>query len=185
MHIHNFPVTAPQQHIGRQTPLLPGSETTSRHPALGHEVPSDQHPDYHPPEEASNNSVQASHYAERSVAPLPVKDLSHEIHAEYQSEKPSHEPVFSVVPQYVRGEEHVRAYIQQQPVQEHSHHDLQPPPVQEPSVPTEPAHPFEQNDSRTTRAPAPIGTQRAPSPQPASQEEPIFEAPKAEWDASR
>ncbi|KAL4769322.1 hypothetical protein BDW60DRAFT_218916 [Aspergillus nidulans var. acristatus] len=167
------------------TPFLPESETTSRHQLPGHEVPSDQQPDYHFPEEASNNPVQASHYSERSIAPLPVEDLSHEINAEYQSEKPFHELVFSVVPQYVRGEEHVRAYIQQQPVQEHSHHDLQPPSVQEPSVQREPAHPFEQYDSHTTRAPTPIETQRAPSPQPPSQEEPIFEAPKAEWDASR
>ncbi|KAL4815224.1 hypothetical protein BDW67DRAFT_176513 [Aspergillus spinulosporus] len=133
MHVQQFSDTAPPQHIERQTPFFPESETTSQH----------------------------------------------------QSEKPFHELVFSVVPQYVRGEEHIRAYIQQQTPQEHSHHGLQPPSVQEPSVPTEPAHSSEQYDSRTLQASVPIETQRASSPQPSSQEEPIFEAPKAEWDASR
>ncbi|KAL6233437.1 hypothetical protein BDW75DRAFT_232013 [Aspergillus navahoensis] len=116
---------------------------------------------------------------------FPQPELSHYVHTEHHTEKPFHEPVISVVPQYVRGEEHVTAYIQQQPHEEHIHHFIQLPSVREPRTPTEPAHPSEEYYSHTPQPPAPIKTQGTLSPQPPPQEEPRFEAPKAEWDASR
>ncbi|KAL4982426.1 hypothetical protein BDW68DRAFT_192169 [Aspergillus falconensis] len=165
-------------------PFLPVSGATSHNQLPQPEVPHDQQPNYSPPEGASHAPVQASYYSESSSAPLPAEQPSHYVHAEHHTKNPFHEAVISVVPQYVRGEEHVRAYIQQQPDQEHVHF-VQPPSVREPSAPTEPAHPSEQYSSQTPQPPAPIETQGALSPQPPPREELIFEAPKAEWDASR
>ena len=105
-------------------------------------------------------------------------------------------PVLSAVPQYVRGEEHVSTFIpplphipasvfhapqqshegQQEPPQEQEHHEQE--------------HHDQTHDTGHIHQPQPIAptpplTQlyqppRSPSPQP-----PTFEAPKAEWDASR
>ncbi|KAL4974448.1 hypothetical protein BDW66DRAFT_167897 [Aspergillus desertorum] len=185
MHVQYFPDTVPPEHIEQQTPFIPVPDTMSHHQLPKHDVPSDQQPNYRPPESASHDTVQAAHYSESSRAPLPAGRPSHSIQAKHHIEKPLHEPAISVVPQYVRGEEHVRAYIQQQPYQELAQPFLQPPSIHEPTAPTEPAHPSEQYDSHTPQLPAPIGTQQASSPQSPPQEEPIFEAPKAEWDASR
>ncbi|KAJ5818759.1 hypothetical protein N7474_004350 [Penicillium riverlandense] len=97
-------------------------------------------------------------------------------------------PVLSVVPQYVRGEEHVSTYIPPLP---HASapiisHETQP----SLEVQNQPAHthhiPHEDGiqQPQPTRPVPPVDEpyQRPPSPTPAS---PIFEAPKAEWDASR
>ncbi|GES60837.1 putative capsule-associated protein CAP1 [Aspergillus terreus] len=101
----------------------------------------------------------------------------------YVPEPPA--PVLSVVPQYVRGEEHVATYVTQHPgtttaaipAQQHleteipqtSHAPSHPSGPQAYQAPTEPAPP-----SEPSHQPAPI------QPEP-----PIFEAPKSEWDASR
>ncbi|KAL4997289.1 hypothetical protein BDV10DRAFT_195192 [Aspergillus recurvatus] len=166
-------------------PFLPVSEATSHHQSPQPDVPPDQQPVYRPPEGGSHDPVQASYYSEPSSAPLPVEQPSHYVHEEHHTEKPFHEPIISAVPQYVRGEEHVKAYIQQQPHNEHIHHLVQRSSVREPSAPTEPAHPSGQYDSHTPQPSAPTETQGALSPQSPPQEESIFEAPKAEWDASR
>lgn len=86
------------------------------------------------------------------------------------------EPVRSVVPQYVRGEEHVSTYIQ---------------PVQSPAFHTG-EHPQEPRSDTILTVPQP---EIVPEPQqPTVSEEsdpesralsPVFEPPMAEWDASR
>ncbi|KAL4927948.1 uncharacterized protein BDV17DRAFT_282196 [Aspergillus undulatus] len=134
-------------------------------------------------EDVSHESSQLSHPPETSSARAPT-DQPHYHHEEHHSEQTPHEPIISVVPQYVRGEEHVRAYIHQHPHREHSHHSAPHRPVQEHILPPEVTQSSHHSDSQD-QPQAPIEPQRAPSPQPPPQEEPIFEAPKAEWDASR
>ncbi|KAL4922687.1 hypothetical protein BDW62DRAFT_207379 [Aspergillus aurantiobrunneus] len=133
-------------------------------------------------EEISHETFQESYPPESSTGPA-EQPLRH-THTEHQSGQPVHEPVISVVPQYVRGEEHVRTYIQQQSHQEHIHQFAQLSPIHEPSVSSEPLYPSDDGDSQT-QPQAPIVTQRATSPQLPPQEQTTFEAPRVEWDASR
>ncbi|KAL4911241.1 hypothetical protein BDW74DRAFT_164799 [Aspergillus multicolor] len=138
--------------------------------ACFHEPPPQPQTVHYPSEGSPHEPPQVSYYPE-----------SAEQHAQHHF----HELVISVVPQYVRGEEHIRAYVQPQHHHRHTHHFVQPPPVHQPSAPTEHAHQYEHHDIHTPQPQAHIETQRAPSPQPPPKEESIFEAPKAEWDASR
>ncbi|KAL4871554.1 hypothetical protein BDV12DRAFT_183664 [Aspergillus spectabilis] len=140
--------------------------------------------EFHAPEEVSHETFQVVHPPESSSVPL-LTEQAHHFQREHHSAQPVYEPVISVVPQYVRGEEHVRAYIQQQPPQEHVSHSVQPSQVHEHSVPSEPAHYSGHSDSHVPQPQPPTETQRAPSPQPPPEEQTTFEAPKAEWDASR
>lgn len=103
-------------------------------------------------------------------------------------------PVLSAVPQYVRGEEHVSTYISPTP-------HAQAPVFQSEKVPTsQPSHLGEPlQNQRHSQAPAPPPSMHHPQPvSPVRQiQEPrpssplrepevrSFEAPKAEWDASR
>ncbi|KAJ5084593.1 hypothetical protein NUU61_009172 [Penicillium alfredii] len=96
-------------------------------------------------------------------------------------------PVLSVVPRYVRGEEHVSTYIPPLP--------HQPAPISHAPQPKEthqmpPTHPAPSDSERHIHQPQPVAPippinephQQAPWPEP---ETPAFEAPKVEWDASR
>ncbi|KAL5357913.1 nucleotide-diphospho-sugar transferase [Aspergillus floccosus] len=91
-------------------------------------------------------------------------------------------PVLSVVPQYVRGEEHVATYVTQHPgtttaaipVQQHL----------ESEIPHASSHPSEPQAYQAPAEPAPP-CEPPRQPPPTQPEPPIFEAPKSEWDASR
>ncbi|RDW93586.1 glycogenin [Aspergillus mulundensis] len=162
----HIPTEHPSQHIHEEHP-----------PQHIHE----EHPPQHIHEEHPPQHIQAEHHAQHTQEKYSTQHIQAENHAQNRF----HRPVISVVPQYVRGEEHITAYIQPQHHHEHTHHFVQPRLIHEPSAPTEHTHKFEQYDTSTPQPQAPIETQRAPSPQPPPQDEPIFEAPRAEWDASR
>lgn len=92
-------------------------------------------------------------------------------------------PVFSVVPRYVRGEEHVSAYIEPPHQTQSFHH-------------TESAHHTEQHweprpgpdhrdDSHHEQHAEPMPAEQHGMPAPPKHEARAFEAPQAEWDASR
>lgn len=100
-------------------------------------------------------------------------------------------PILSAVPQYVRGEEHVSTFIPPLPhmpaslfaPQQHHHHEHH----QEHNQPENHHHSDDTGHIYQPQpiVPAPSLTQleqapRAPSPEPVT-----FEAPQAEWDASR
>lgn len=129
--------------------------------------------------------------------PTPVAGSSrpteHEQRQEQRAVESVQAPIVSAVPRYVRGEEHVTAYIHPQSgetsfvahnePQSHAHEfsvpsNVQAPPPQSQHVqheyhqqPTAPVHVPEE------QPPAP------PSPKPEVQT--TFEPPKAEWDASK
>ncbi|KAJ5625541.1 hypothetical protein N7510_001850 [Penicillium lagena] len=126
----------------------------------------------------------SSHHEEapgREEAPLLVSTQGVPI------ESPS-VPVLSVVPQYVRGEEHVSTYIPTLPHtsaptvshETQTSHEVHTQPAHTHHIPHE--HGTQQTQSTTSVPPVDEPHQRPPSPTPAS---PIFEAPKTEWDASR
>lgn len=129
----------------------------------------------------------------------------HGHHVEYHPPSEQHTgpapavPILSAVPQYVRGEEHVSAYIPPLPhipasvfsvshqgsdrqpealPEHHEHHEHQP--AHQPPMTSEP-HIYQPQPVGPT---SPIAQlyQRPPSPEP---EPPTFEAPRAEWDAAR
>ncbi|BCS23823.1 glycogenin [Aspergillus puulaauensis] len=138
--------------------------------------------EYHTREQTSNEAAQLSYPPESSDVTFPAQQPSEQLY-----EQPARQPVISVVPQYVWGEEHVKTYIQQHH-QDHTHRFTQSTPEQGPSVSSEPAHPLGHGDSHHPQPQASIETQRKPSPRPPPQkpqEQPTFEAPQAEWDASR
>ncbi|KAJ5219097.1 uncharacterized protein N7498_001196 [Penicillium cinerascens] len=142
-----------------------------------------------------------------------VAQLVSMTHEQTQPWQPSHNPdqgpatsrtmpVLSAVPQYVRGEEHVSTFIPPLPhipasvfhALQQSHEGWQEPPKEQ-EHPQEQEHHQQEHHDQThdaghiyqpqPSAPTPPLTQlyqppRSPSPQP-----PTFEAPKAEWDASR
>ncbi|KAL4881299.1 hypothetical protein BJY04DRAFT_207670 [Aspergillus karnatakaensis] len=184
------------EHI-EHAPSGPASEPYHHHHHDHHRQPrsefSNSQPEYHAPAESSHETAHMSYPPESSNASLPSEHVHH-AHAEHHSWQPVQEPIYSVVPQYVRGEEHVRAYLQQQPLQdhirhhtqppqEHIHHQIQPPHEHQPSVSSEP-RPSQHHDPHPAQSHAPAEMQREPSPQPPPEEQ-IFEAPKSEWDASR
>ncbi|KAJ5748369.1 uncharacterized protein N7511_010065, partial [Penicillium nucicola] len=118
-------------------------------------------------------------------------DASHEHHA--APGQPTPAPVLSMVPQYVRGEEHVSTYIPPLPYtapitfapklsHEMTHHEI--PQVYQ-QQPDEGSHQIHSPQPVTPIPPiASMGEpyQRPPSPTP---EPPTFEAPKYEWDPAR
>ncbi|CEL09127.1 Putative Glycogenin [Aspergillus calidoustus] len=112
-----------------------------------------------------------------------------QIHQERHQEQPREhhppDPIVSAVPQYVRGEEHVRTYIQPQQHRQTAPHFVQRLPEQEHTVASEPVHHPDhgQPDAHHQQVPPVVETHREPTPQPPP--ETTFEAPKAEWDASR
>lgn len=191
--------------------------TYQQHPQQHHQpdLPVSSQPENHARDEYTQDATQISYPPESSSVSLTAEQPPHHHHhiqTDRHMEQPVYEPVFSVVPLYVRGEEHVKAYIQQHFHQEHSPHLVQTHHVQthhiqphdahthramessassEPAYSLDPANPLEpthQPDPSHFQHPQPPNpraeTQRTPSPQPPV-EEPIFEAPKAEWDASR
>ncbi|KAG2418304.1 hypothetical protein HFD88_001405 [Aspergillus terreus] len=94
-------------------------------------------------------------------------------------------PVLSVVPQYVRGEEHVATYVTQHhgtttaaiPAQHHLETGI-------PQTSHAPSHPGGPQAYQAPAEPAPP-SEPSHQPPPIPPEPPIFEAPKSEWDASR
>ncbi|EPS27816.1 putative glycogenin [Penicillium oxalicum 114-2] len=143
--------------------------------------------DSRPSETASQQSVDNLHDAQD------VQDAQDAPSTRPESPAPV-APVLSAVPQYVRGEEHVSTYISPTP-------HAQAPVFQSEKVPTsQPSHLGEPlQNQRHSQAPAPPPSMHHPQPvSPVRQiQEPrpssplrepevrSFEAPKAEWDASR
>ncbi|KAL3495431.1 hypothetical protein BJX62DRAFT_222637 [Aspergillus germanicus] len=109
-----------------------------------------------------------------------------EQHREQPREHHAPDPIVSAVPQYVRGEEHVRTYIQPQQYQQPAPHFVQPLSEQRHTVASEPVHhPDPVQPHAHQQAPPVVETHHQPTPQPPPEVETTFEAPKAEWDASR
>ncbi|KAL2822518.1 hypothetical protein BJX63DRAFT_417584 [Aspergillus granulosus] len=114
-------------------------------------------------------------------------------HQEHHHEHLTHVPTISAVPQYVRGEEHVRTYIRPQQYQQPApqftqppQHFVQPPSMQGPSVPSEPVHHPDPVHLHALHQQEPmVEPHHEPTPQPPPDVQTSFEAPKAEWDASR
>ncbi|KAJ0422407.1 hypothetical protein BJY00DRAFT_300251 [Aspergillus carlsbadensis] len=108
-------------------------------------------------------------------------------HQEQPREQHALDPIVSAVPQYVRGEEHVRTYIQPQQHQQPAPHFVQPLPEQEHTVAPELVHHPDsgQPHAHHQQAPPGVETHHESTPQPPPEVEATFEAPKAEWDASR
>ncbi|KAL3478726.1 hypothetical protein BJX99DRAFT_245299 [Aspergillus californicus] len=169
------------------------------------DLPVSSQPENHTRGEYTQDTTQISYPPEPSSVSLTAEQPPHHHHlqTEHHMERPVYEPVFSVVPLYVRGEEHVKAYIQQHSQREHSPHlpqDAYTHRAMESSASSEPAYSLDPSDPANLLEPAhqpdPSHFQHSqlpnprteiqwtPSPQPPV-EESIFEAPKAEWDASR
>ncbi|KAJ6074754.1 uncharacterized protein N7446_002531 [Penicillium canescens] len=117
-------------------------------------------------------------------------DTHHEVHAAPAEAAPA--PVLSMVPQYVRGEEHVSTYIPPLPytapitfapkLSHETHHEI--PQVYQ-QAPDEGSHHIHQPQPVTPIPPIASMDepyQRPPSPIPVP---PTFEAPKYEWDPAR
>ncbi|KAL2826855.1 nucleotide-diphospho-sugar transferase [Aspergillus cavernicola] len=178
--------SVPRQY-SEQASFVPGSESQRHQQEPQPAFPSEPQPEYHARGEFIHETAQASYPTESTSTSFPAEQPPHHAHTEHHSERPVPEPVISVVPLYVRGEEHVRAYIPQQTHQEHISHFVHPSIIQESTVPSELVHQPEPSQVHVPQPQAPmVETQRPPSP-PQSQpkEHTIFEAPQAEWDASR
>lgn len=173
------PKTSRQQYF-EQTAFIPPTVNTPYQQFPQIEFSSDSQLEHHAPEPVPNETFQPSYPSEISSTPFQAERVPHSTHTEHVSEQSSR-PVFSAVPQYVWGEEHAKAYVQHRPYQEHIYHVQNP--VQEHDVSSEPLHSHD-GDSYPEQQTL-IETRRTPSPQPPPQEEPMFEAPRAEWDASR
>ncbi|KAJ5242650.1 uncharacterized protein N7469_000977 [Penicillium citrinum] len=102
-----------------------------------------------------------------------------------------HKPLLSIVPQYVRGEEHISTYVPLQANPPVSTYQAEPRTEEQPAHHDHDAHHEDHEQSEDTghiHHPKPIPPpitevfHRPPSPEP---ESPKFEAPRAEWDASR
>ncbi|KAL4810716.1 hypothetical protein BDV18DRAFT_149902 [Aspergillus unguis] len=180
IHVQHAPETLQHQHF-EQTTFVPGSDNSSYQQFPQPDLSSHSNFEHYAPEHQQTS--QLSRHGDSQSAPFHADQAPHHIHTGKESGQ-SFQPVMSAVPQYVRGEEHVRTYVQHQPHQEHIYHVQYP--VQESSAPSEPSHSSDHGYTEDhTQPQAAIETQRTPSPQPPPQDEPIFEAPRAEWDASR
>lgn len=135
----------------------------------------------------------------------PEQQPRHDHHVEFQhppsgqhTESTPAVPILSVVPQYVRGEEHVSTYIPPLPhipesafaFSQQISSGQQEAPEHRDNGAHQPAHQRPVTSEPHIYQPQPIGPtspvtqlyQRPPSPEP---KPPTFEAPRAEWDAAR
>ncbi|KAL4779680.1 hypothetical protein BJX76DRAFT_351597 [Aspergillus varians] len=167
------------------TPFVTVSETQTHQRIHKPDLSSNSQLEYHTREEIPHESFQVSCPPKSSTVPLPAEQSPYYTHEEHHSTQASHRPIISGVPQYVRGEEHVRAYTKRPPHQEHAPHTIQPFQVHEPSVQSELVHPMDHNDSRSPQPQVPIEIPHAHSPQQPPQGQMTFEASRVEWDASR
>ncbi|KKK26444.1 hypothetical protein P175DRAFT_0501177 [Aspergillus ochraceoroseus IBT 24754] len=188
-----FPVQPQQYHVGEQAfvPLLePPSHQQPRQPELPPVPPTVSQPGPHPHEMVTHAVVQVSNPPEFTYTPPSTKLPTEFVQTRHYTERLPQEPFFSIVPQYVRGEENVTAYIRPQAHYTHTSYTVQDPPIQDPRVQMAPVQPSYSVHSHVHHEPAaPAFDTRQRSPTPPSQPEPeipaAFEAPRSEWDASR
>ncbi|KAL4941479.1 hypothetical protein BDV06DRAFT_212624 [Aspergillus oleicola] len=116
-------VTTPQVHYPSEYTFDAHTEPTSSIPiVLSHYDQSSQsEPSSNPQPEHNAREDVSSHPSEPGGLQLAEEQPSYH-HVEHHNGQLFHEPIISAVPQYVRGEAHVRAYIPQQPHRENSHH---------------------------------------------------------------
>ncbi|KAL2871122.1 uncharacterized protein BJX67DRAFT_369959 [Aspergillus lucknowensis] len=140
----------------------------------------------HMREEIANDPTHALQPADPRSASSPSSQAQLVETEDYRGEDVN-DRMISVVPQYVRGEEHVRAYIQPQRDHELTSHIVQPPTAQEPSVRPGLAHPPDEvHYSHAPHQQVPAAeASYGKAPHQASEVQTAFEAPKAQWDASR
>ncbi|KAI9369966.1 hypothetical protein BJX61DRAFT_536020 [Aspergillus egyptiacus] len=159
------------------------SDVQAEEQRLQPEPLSDPQPEDHVREEGAREATHASHNPGPSSVAFPAEWSTHRYHSG-RHEEHVNEPAISVVPLYVHGEEHVKAYVQNSH-RVHTSQLVTPPQTQEPSGPSHPVRPPEHSHfgDHHSQVPA-VETQQAQSSQPL-REERIFEAPQAEWNAAR
>ncbi|KAL3461528.1 hypothetical protein BJX64DRAFT_277835 [Aspergillus heterothallicus] len=142
-------------------------------------------PEYYKRDETNPEATQMFHSSEPSNESWNIEQ-SQSVQAEQHHKRPTPDPIISAVPQYVRGEEHVKTYVQPQEHQQPAPHFVQPYSAQTTTVSSEPIH---HQDLVHSHSPPQhvhtMGPYNEPTPQPPPEEQTSFEAPKAEWDASR
>ncbi|KAI2819191.1 CAZyme family GT8 [Aspergillus niger] len=173
-----------------QPPTHPPASAPSYHTQTAHEVP----------QVHQTHAYQA--HPQQSVAapapePTPVAGSSipteHEQRQEQRAVESVQAPIVSAVPRYVRGEEHVTAYIHPQSgetsfvahnePQSHAHEFSVPSNVQAP--PPQPQH-VQHGYHQQPTAPVHVPEEQPPAlPSPKPEVQTTFEPPKAEWDASK
>ncbi|OGM44573.1 glycosyl transferase family 8 protein [Aspergillus bombycis] len=171
--------------VAYERPLETHTEVSFEQPPVTQALPrSDETSAYASPE--------AQPCQERENAPGPVvtpAEAERPIQKEHHDNKSVQVPVLSVVPQYVRGEEHVSAYIQPHYEAPISSHVEQPPGTQVSILVTSSAPPdtaksqvYQQSEEHLPEAGEHLQHSHKPPPSPEPQE---FEPPRTQWDPAR